>query len=88
MLDVFRFAWFAVRTFFGGIALVLAAYVALFLFVKVLERVDVQQGLRPTTVSRAGKSPASSCVTRVDHAFQPQAATSACGTADRLLLDP
>jgi hypothetical protein len=28
MLDVFRFAWFAVRTFFGVIALVLTLYAA------------------------------------------------------------
>ena len=36
MLDVFRLAWFAVRTFFGVIALVLALYAALWLFVKIL----------------------------------------------------
>jgi hypothetical protein len=36
MLDVFRFAWFAVRTFFGVIALVLTLYAALWAFVKVL----------------------------------------------------
>ena len=36
MLDVFRFAWFAVRTFFGVIALVLTLYAALWLFVKLL----------------------------------------------------
>ena len=36
MLDVFRFAWFAVRTFFGVIALVLTLYAALWLFVKIL----------------------------------------------------
>jgi hypothetical protein len=35
MLDVFRFVWFAVRTFLGVIALVLALYAALWLFVKV-----------------------------------------------------
>jgi hypothetical protein len=35
MLDVFRFAWFAARTFFGVIALVLALYGALWVFVKV-----------------------------------------------------
>ena len=34
MLDVFRFAWFAVRTFFGVILLTLCAYVALWAFVK------------------------------------------------------
>lgn len=36
MLDVFRFAWFAVRTFFGVVALVLSLYAALWLFVKIL----------------------------------------------------
>jgi len=36
MFDVFRFAWFAVRTAFGLIALLLAAYAALWLFVKIL----------------------------------------------------
>ena len=36
MLDVFRFAWFAVRTFLGVIALVLTLYVALWAFVKLL----------------------------------------------------
>lgn len=36
MFDVFRFAWFAVRTFFGVIALVLALYAALWVFVKIL----------------------------------------------------
>jgi hypothetical protein len=75
MLDVFRFAWFAVRTFFGVIALILAAYMALYLFVKVLERGNVQQGHRPTTVSRTAKSTAPSCVRRMDRAFQADAAT-------------
>ena len=36
MFDVFRLAWFAVRTFFGVILLTLCAYVALWAFVKVL----------------------------------------------------
>jgi hypothetical protein len=36
MLDVFRFARFAVRTFFGVIALVLTLYAALWLFVQIL----------------------------------------------------
>ena len=36
MFDVFRFAWFAVRTFLGVIALVLTLYLVLWLFVKVL----------------------------------------------------
>ncbi len=35
MFDVFRFAWFAVRTFIGLIALVITLYGALWLFVKV-----------------------------------------------------
>ena len=35
MFDVFRFAWFAVRTFLGLISLVLTLYAALWLFVKV-----------------------------------------------------
>ena len=33
MLDVFRFAWFAVRTFLGVIALVLTLYAAMWAFV-------------------------------------------------------
>ena len=36
MFDVFRFAWFAVRTFLGLSLLVAALYVALWLFVKIL----------------------------------------------------
>ncbi len=36
MFEVFRFALFAVRTFFGVIALVLTLYAALWLFVKIL----------------------------------------------------
>jgi hypothetical protein len=35
-LEVFRFAWFAVRTALGFIALILAGYAALWLFVKIL----------------------------------------------------
>ena len=34
MWDVFRFAWFAVRTFFGVCLLILALYAALWGFVK------------------------------------------------------
>ncbi len=36
MLDVFRFAWFAVRTFLGVIAVVVTLYAALWLLVKIL----------------------------------------------------
>jgi hypothetical protein len=36
VLDVFRFAWFAVRTLFGVIALVLTLHAALWVFVKIL----------------------------------------------------
>lgn len=35
MFEVFRFAWFAVRTFFGVILLILALYAAMWVFVKV-----------------------------------------------------
>ena len=35
MWDVFRFAWFAVCTFFGVCGLILALYAALWVFVKV-----------------------------------------------------
>jgi hypothetical protein len=35
VFDVFRFAWFAVRTFFGLILLLVALYGALWLFVEV-----------------------------------------------------
>ena len=35
MWDVFRFAWFAVRTFLGVCGLILAIYAALWMFVKV-----------------------------------------------------
>ena len=35
MLDVFRFAWFAVRTFFGVVALVVPLEAALWMFVKI-----------------------------------------------------
>ena len=34
-LGVFRFAWFALRTFFGVLALILAAYGAMWLFVRI-----------------------------------------------------
>ncbi len=37
MFDVFRFAWFAVRTFLGLILLVVALYAALWVFVKILQ---------------------------------------------------
>lgn len=37
MFDVFRFAWFAVRTFLGFVLLVVAAYAALWVFVKILQ---------------------------------------------------
>jgi hypothetical protein len=36
VFEVFRFALFAVRTFFGVIALVLTLYAAMWLFVKIL----------------------------------------------------
>jgi len=36
VFEVFRFALFAVRTFFGVVALVLMLYAALWLFVKIL----------------------------------------------------
>jgi len=53
MLDVFRFAWFAVRTFFGVIALVLALYAALWGFVKVhsvaVGRADPDAALKRVT---------------------------------------
>jgi len=35
VLDVFRFAWFAVRTFAGFVLLVLTIYAALWVFVKI-----------------------------------------------------
>jgi hypothetical protein len=35
MLDVFRFAWFAVRTFVGVGALLLAIYAAMWVFIKI-----------------------------------------------------
>ena len=35
MFDVFRFAWFCLRTFIGLIGLILALYGALWLFVKI-----------------------------------------------------
>jgi hypothetical protein len=34
MLDVFRFAWFGVRTFFGICGLILALYMAMWAFVR------------------------------------------------------
>lgn len=35
MLEVFRFTWFAVRTLFGVAALILTAYAAMWVFVKI-----------------------------------------------------
>jgi len=50
MLDVFRFAWFAVRTFFGVGALLLALYAAMWVFVKIhssaMGNVDPDAALR------------------------------------------
>jgi len=54
MFDVFRFAWFAVRTFLGVIALVLVLYVALWLFVKVLSAAPGNNA--PGKESRVGQS--------------------------------
>jgi len=42
MWDVFRFAWFAVRTFFGVCLLILALYAALWAFVR------IHSGLAPS----------------------------------------
>lgn len=88
MLDVFRFAWFAARTFFGVIALVLAAYVALDLFVSVLKGGDVQQGNRPMTTARTARPTAPSCVRRVDHDFPADSATPICQISARVQRDP
>lgn len=50
MFDVFRFALFAVRTFFGVILLILALYATLWVFVKVhsaaMGNVDPDAALR------------------------------------------
>ena len=50
MLEVFRFALFAVRTFFGVILLILVLYAALWVFVKVhsaaMANVDPDAALR------------------------------------------
>ena len=69
MLDVFRFAWFAIRTFLGLIALVLALYGALWLFVKVdsdlrgdadpdaaLRRVNLHNAQPPAPGAAAGRT--------------------------------
>jgi len=52
MLDVFRFAWFAVRTFFGVIALALALEGAMWALVKVQSMAAGNSNL-PTTSQRA-----------------------------------
>ena len=53
MFEVFRFALFAVRTFFGVILLILALYAALWVFVKVhsaaMGNVDPDAALRRVT---------------------------------------
>jgi hypothetical protein len=50
MLDVFRFAWLAVRTFLGVVALVVALETALWVFVKIhaaaMAGVDPEAALR------------------------------------------
>ena len=68
MFDVFRFAWFAVRTFLGLIGVVLTLYGALWLFVKldstlqrgsrrrVAAREVVQLGAHGRAVKRIGLS--------------------------------
>ena len=88
MLDVFRFAWFAVRTFFGAIALVLAAYVALQLLVRVLQWGDVQQGHQPMIAARTVKSTAPSCVRHVDRDSSADSATPICQISARVRRDP
>ena len=73
MLDVFRLAWFAVRTFFGVVVLVLSLYAALWLFVKILSaapgnvdpgaalrRVKAYNALRDQTGGLKTNSPGSS----------------------------
>jgi len=54
MFDVFRFAWFAVRTFIGVVLLVLTLYLALWLFVKVLSAAP--GNTNPDAASRRVKS--------------------------------
>ena len=69
MLEVFRFALFAVRTFFGVILLILVLYAALWVFVKVhsaaMANVDPDAALRrvksynaPTIRREHGTAPA------------------------------
>jgi hypothetical protein len=57
VLEVFRFAWFAVRTFFGVIALVLALEAALWAFVKIhstlMSNVDSDAALKRVTLYNA-----------------------------------
>jgi len=59
VLEVFRFAWFAVRTFFGVIAFVLALEAALWAFVKIhstlMSNADTDTALkRCHDIQRAG----------------------------------
>jgi hypothetical protein len=57
VLEVFRFAWFAVRTFFGVIALVLALEAALWAFVKIhstlMSNADSDAALKRVTTYNA-----------------------------------
>jgi len=83
MLDVFRFAWFAVRTFFGVGLLLLALYAAMWVFVKIhssaMGDVDPDAALRRVMsynaqgIKQVRKTPA-----------VPQGGTDNCG-ADRVV---
>jgi hypothetical protein len=77
VFDVFRFAWFAVRTFIGFVLLVVTLYAALRLFVKILQAApgndDPDAALRRVNsynAQAAGQYPAAPAVP-LDH-------TSAC----------
>ena len=83
MLDVFRFAWFAVRTFAGFVLLVLTIYAALWVFVKIDSMAT--RNARPDPALRLVKA---YNVQRIGQVRKPRAVPPAgandCGAARRV----
>ncbi len=77
MFDVFRLAWFAVRTFIGVILLVVTLHAALWLFVKILSTApgndDPDAGVRRVNAYNARAAARAPAVPAV-----PQDRTACC----------
>lgn len=79
MFEVFRFALFAVRTFFGVILLILALYAALWVFVRILS--EAPGNTDPDAALRRVKSYNAQAIRQSDsaRAAVPPAGRSDCG---------